>query len=56
MRKTTGIDQGKLYAMKTLKKETLVAKVKTAEHTKTERQVGFRYFLFVQYDSLLLSI
>lgn len=39
VRKTTGKDQGKLYAMKVLKKASIVQKTKTTEHTKTERQV-----------------
>ncbi|XP_055373325.1 ribosomal protein S6 kinase alpha-5 [Condylostylus longicornis] len=39
VRKKTGTDCGKLYAMKVLKKAAIVQKKKTAEHTKTERQV-----------------
>lgn len=39
VRKLTGIDRNKLYAMKVLKKSTICQKKKTAEHTKTERQV-----------------
>lgn len=39
MRKLTGKDHGKLYAMKVLKKAAIVQKKKTTEHTKTERQV-----------------
>ncbi|XP_076066239.1 ribosomal protein S6 kinase alpha-5-like isoform X2 [Oratosquilla oratoria] len=39
VRKMTGHDAGKLYAMKVLKKATIVQKKKTTEHTKTERQV-----------------
>lgn len=39
MRKRTGNDAGKLYAMKVLKKAAIVQKKKTTEHTKTERQV-----------------
>lgn len=39
VRKKSGHDQGQLYAMKVLKKATVVQKKKTAEHTKTERQV-----------------
>lgn len=39
MRKVSGHDAGKLYAMKVLKKATIVQKAKTAEHTRTERQV-----------------
>lgn len=39
VRKRGGHDQGQLYAMKVLKKVTVVQKKKTAEHTKTERQV-----------------
>lgn len=39
VRKIGGCDDGKLYAMKVLKKIAIVQKVKTAEHTKTERQV-----------------
>lgn len=35
----SGHDAGKLYAMKVLKKATIVQKAKTAEHTRTERQV-----------------
>ena len=38
-RKTHGSDEGQLYAMKVLKKATIVQKRKTTEHTKTERQV-----------------
>lgn len=39
VRKKGGKDNGRLYAMKILKKAAIVQKVKTAEHTKTERQV-----------------
>ncbi|CAH1791260.1 unnamed protein product [Owenia fusiformis] len=39
VRKNSGKDQGKLYAMKVLKKASIVQKTKTTEHTKTERQV-----------------
>ncbi|XP_032678914.1 ribosomal protein S6 kinase alpha-5-like isoform X2 [Odontomachus brunneus] len=39
VRKRTGNDAGKLYAMKVLKKAAIVQKKKTTEHTKTERQV-----------------
>ena len=38
-RKRGGADNGHLYAMKVLKKATIVQKRKTTEHTKTERQV-----------------
>ncbi|XP_015599737.1 ribosomal protein S6 kinase alpha-5 isoform X2 [Cephus cinctus] len=39
VRKRTGADAGRLYAMKVLKKASIVQKKKTTEHTKTERQV-----------------
>ncbi|XP_017770517.1 PREDICTED: ribosomal protein S6 kinase alpha-5-like [Nicrophorus vespilloides] len=39
VRKRGGSDDGRLYAMKVLKKATIVQKKKTTEHTKTERQV-----------------
>lgn len=39
VRKKGGCDHGQLYAMKVLKKATIVQKKKTAEHTRTERQV-----------------
>ncbi|CAF0901123.1 unnamed protein product [Adineta steineri] len=39
VRKITGADLGKLYAMKVLKKSAILQKAKTAEHIKTERQV-----------------
>lgn len=39
VRRVSGHDAGKLYAMKVLKKATIVQKAKTAEHTRTERQV-----------------
>ncbi|XP_013115058.2 chromosomal serine/threonine-protein kinase JIL-1 [Stomoxys calcitrans] len=39
VRKIDGSDKGQLYAMKVLKKDTVVQKKKTAEHTTTERQV-----------------
>ncbi|KAH9406570.1 Ribosomal protein S6 kinase alpha-5 [Tyrophagus putrescentiae] len=39
VRKIGGSDHGKLYAMKVLKKASIVLKQKTLEHTKTERQV-----------------
>ncbi|GAB6028091.1 Chromosomal serine/threonine-protein kinase jil-1 [Chamberlinius hualienensis] len=39
VRKLSGKDHGKLYAMKVLKKAAIVQKRKTTEHTKTERQV-----------------
>lgn len=38
-RKITGPDKGKLYALKQLKKASIVHKNKTTEHTITERQV-----------------
>lgn len=44
VRKKGGVDDGNLYAMKVLKKMNIVQKVKTAEHTKTERQVTWFYF------------
>ncbi|XP_055495841.1 ribosomal protein S6 kinase alpha-5-like [Leucoraja erinacea] len=39
VRKISGHDTNKLYAMKVLKKATIVQKAKTTEHIKTERQV-----------------
>jgi len=39
VRKCGGNDAGKLYAMKVLKKASIVQKAKTTEHIKTERQV-----------------
>ncbi|CAL1530396.1 unnamed protein product [Lymnaea stagnalis] len=39
VRKRGGRDVGKLYALKQLKKATIVQKTKTTEHTRTERQV-----------------
>ncbi|KAG5265632.1 hypothetical protein AALO_G00244620 [Alosa alosa] len=39
VRKVSGHDAGKLYAMKVLKKATIIQKAKTAEHTRTERHV-----------------
>lgn len=39
VRKLRGNDRGKLYAMKVLKKASIVQKQKTLEHAKTERQV-----------------
>lgn len=39
VRKKGGSDHGKLYAMKVLKKSSIVQKQKTLEHTKTEREV-----------------
>jgi len=39
VRKRNGPDQGKLYAMKVLKKASVVQKPKTLEHTMTERRV-----------------
>ncbi|XP_068918407.1 ribosomal protein S6 kinase alpha-5-like isoform X3 [Tenebrio molitor] len=39
VRKRGGADNNRLYAMKVLKKATIVQKKKTTEHTKTERQV-----------------
>lgn len=39
VRKCGGKDSGKLYAMKVLKKASIVQKAKTTEHIKTERQV-----------------
>lgn len=39
VRKKGGKDDGKLYAMKVLKKASVVLKAKTLEHTKTERHV-----------------
>lgn len=56
VRKKGGSDDGQLYAMKVLKKATIVQKKKTAEHTKTERQVLAKIlFYFVLFlPSLLL--
>lgn len=39
VRKLTGYDRGKLYAMKVLRKDVVALKTKTLEHTKTERKV-----------------
>ena len=39
VRKLGGVDRNKLYAMKVLKKASIVLKAKTTEHIKTERQV-----------------
>ncbi|XP_047108587.1 ribosomal protein S6 kinase alpha-5-like isoform X1 [Schistocerca piceifrons] len=39
VRKRGGPDDGRLYAMKVLKKATIIQKKKTTEHTRTERQV-----------------
>ncbi|XP_058066363.1 ribosomal protein S6 kinase alpha-5 [Anopheles bellator] len=39
VRKITGVDKATLYAMKVLKKGIVSQKKKTAEHTRTERQV-----------------
>jgi ribosomal protein S6 kinase alpha-5 len=39
VRKLGGVDRNKLYAMKVLKKASIVQKAKTTEHIKTERQV-----------------
>ncbi|KAJ6643384.1 Ribosomal protein S6 kinase alpha-5 [Pseudolycoriella hygida] len=39
VRKRNGPDNGKLYAMKVLRKAALVQKKKSAEHTKTEREI-----------------
>ncbi|XP_018567827.1 ribosomal protein S6 kinase alpha-5 isoform X3 [Anoplophora glabripennis] len=39
VRKRGGSDDSRLYAMKVLKKASIVQKKKTTEHTKTERQV-----------------
>lgn len=39
MRKITGTDQGKLYAMKVIKKAAFLQKTETAEQIQTERQV-----------------
>ncbi|XP_036337455.1 ribosomal protein S6 kinase alpha-5-like, partial [Rhagoletis pomonella] len=43
VRKIGGDDDMTLYAMKVLKKDTVVQKKKTAEHTTTERQVSVLY-------------
>lgn len=39
VRKLSGHDSNKLYAMKVLRKAAIVAKAKTTEHTRTERAV-----------------
>lgn len=49
VRKKGGIDDGNLYAMKVLKKTNIVQKMKTAEHTKTERQVNFLSLFFILF-------
>lgn len=53
MRKNGGVDHNKLYAMKVLKKSNLIQKKKTAEHTRTERQVS-RKFTFLMQNFLQL--
>ena len=49
VRKTTGHDRGTLYAMKVLKKQSVVRKKKIMEHTLTERSVleAIRNFPFL---------
>ncbi|KAL6436682.1 hypothetical protein ACFW04_004850 [Cataglyphis niger] len=39
VRKLVGVDAGKLYAMKVLRKEKIIEKKKTTEHTKAERNI-----------------
>lgn len=39
VRKLTGHDHGRLYAMKVLRKEVVAEKSKTLDHTRTERKV-----------------
>lgn len=39
VRKLSGHDKGKLYAMKMLRKEIVAQKAKTLDHTRTERKV-----------------
>lgn len=61
VRKKGGKDDGQLYAMKILKKSAIVQKVKTAEHTKTERQVkskancGIIYILLRNYLNVTIK-
>lgn len=50
VRKRGGIDHDQLYAMKVLKKSSIVLKKKTAEHTRTERQVSFNLNFHVEFD------
>ena len=52
VRKIGGSDHRKLYAMKVLKKSSIVLKQKTLEHTKTERQV----LEFIRRSSFLVSV
>ncbi|KAJ6218094.1 hypothetical protein RDWZM_009251 [Blomia tropicalis] len=52
VRKIGGSDHGKLYAMKVLKKSSVVMKQKTLEHTKTERQV----LEFIRRSPFLVSL
>ena len=47
VRKVCGHDQGTLYAMKVLKKASIITKPKTTEHTMTERQVSSGIFLLL---------
>uniref|UniRef100_A0AAY4DQC1 Protein kinase domain-containing protein n=1 Tax=Denticeps clupeoides TaxID=299321 RepID=A0AAY4DQC1_9TELE len=54
VRKTSGHDEGKLYAMKVLKKAAIVQKAKTAEHTRTERQLGIVY-RDIKLENILLD-
>lgn len=44
VRKVGGKDNGVLYAMKVLEKETIIQKKKTAEHTTTERLVSINIY------------
>lgn len=52
VRKISGSDHGKLYAMKVLKKASIVLKQKTLEHTKTERLV----LEDIRYSSFLVTV
>uniref|UniRef100_A0A4W5QKZ4 Ribosomal protein S6 kinase, polypeptide 4 n=1 Tax=Hucho hucho TaxID=62062 RepID=A0A4W5QKZ4_9TELE len=59
VRKNSGHDEGKLYAMKVLKKAAIVQKAKTAEHTRTERQVldlSALYITLLIFHSLIVSV
>lgn len=55
MRKIGGVDDNKLYAMKVLKKSTICQKKKTAEHTKTERQVRVPHLGLRNFQSLFTT-
>lgn len=56
VRKNNGADKGQLYAMKVIKKAAIIQKKKTAEHTRTERQVSGKILVEISIHECQSSV